>query len=321
MYQIDRSFTRLTPVIDFSDVKIDASTPDWCILGSPPSHLKAVHCPALIRAWHERLVQALSNPTQIETRNGYRRIQVLGCAIFNVDLRSRVGLWVWNFDESDRPVLDRAPDESVAALGAPFEDFWVTGYQAGVLRTLVAHFPSKGQTCQDYVNWASACLVELCWTDEVQEKVRTQIATDLALDAQVLEIASQIRLGAAEAVPARLEQYNHVLRNRRDFLQLQQEAPNLIALYAMLTDDLNHSLELTQSMKQMLRKAGLGTAVWRLLSRVGTQWIQAFLPYFDQKQQALSECAIEIIRLATAFGTRELPPTEVLHALIQMQIS
>ncbi|MBV5332899.1 PcfJ domain-containing protein, partial [bacterium] len=75
--------------------------------------------------------------------------------------------------------------------------------------------------------------------------------------------------------------------------------------------------EQTRSMKHYLRERGLGTAVWRLLSRSGTQWINEFLPYFDQDRQPLSECAIEIVQMATAFGTQHLPPQELLHALIQ----
>jgi hypothetical protein len=97
-----------------------------------------------------------------------------------------------------------------------------------------------------------------------------------------------------------------------------QESPHFIALYALLSDDLYRHMELTASMKYALRERGLGAAVWRLLDRVGTQWIHEFLPYFNQERQSLADCALEIIQMATAFGTQNLPPMEVLHALIQL---
>ena len=40
---------------------------------------------------------------------------------------------------------------------------------------------------------------------------------------------------------------------------------------------------------------------------------------FDgHNSQSLPECAIEIVQMATAFGTQHLPPQELLHALIQL---
>ncbi len=318
MYLIDQSFTRLAPAIDFSDMTLDAPANSWCVLGSPPKHLLPVHSPVLIKAWHERLVHAFVQPTQVENHKGHRRVQVLGNAIFDVDARGQVHLWSWTFNERDLPALEQFPDRSVVAVGVPYQNLWMGNYRAGVLRSLVARFPAQARLCQDYVDWASQALLALCWTEEVQEQVRAQIATALALDAQLLEIASQIQLSTRQRTPVRLEHYNHVQAHQQHYLQLQQESPQFIALHALLSDDLHRSMELTASMRYSLRKRGLGAAVWRLLSRVGTRWINEYLPYFDQEREPLYACAIEILQMATAFGTKDLPPGEVLHALFQL---
>ena len=68
MYQINQNFTRLAPAIYFSDVALDANA--WCVLESPPKHLMTVHSPALIKAWHERIVQALVKPSQVKNHKG-----------------------------------------------------------------------------------------------------------------------------------------------------------------------------------------------------------------------------------------------------------
>lgn len=319
MYQIDQSFTRLAPAIDFSDVALNAPAGTWCLLGSPPKRLLPVHCPALINAWHERLVRALLQPAEVETRKGHRRVQVMGTGIFDFDAQGRVHLLQWTFNELDLPELQKLPDHTVAAEGVPYGDLWMAGYRAGALRSLLAHFPGQARLCKAYVEWVSQALLALCWTEEVQADVRAQIATALALDTQLLAVACQIRLSTRSRQPVRLEHFNHVLAHKRHYLQLLQESPQFIALHGLLADVLDRRMELTQSMKSLLRQRGLGAAVWRLLSREGTQWIHEFLPYFDQSRQQLHNSAIEIVQLAATFGSQVLPPRELLHALMQLR--
>lgn len=318
MYQIDQSFTRLAPAIDFSDVVLKGADPGWCLLGNPPQRLLGVHCPALIHAWHERLVQALAHPTQVETHKGQRRVQVLGTAIFNFDASGQVHLWIWIMNEHDLPALEMVPDHAVVAVDVPYQDLWLKGYCEGAFRRLVARHPGQAGLCQDYVAWAARAFSELCWTPEVQLQVRSQIKEALALDAKVLDMASQIQLSARPRLPLRLEQVNHVLAHQAAYLKLAQEAPQFIALYALLADVVNLRFEPTCAMKVCLREHELGAAVWRLLGRIGTQWINEFLPFYDLRRQPLHACAIEIVKLAAAFGTQAMPPKESLYALMQL---
>ena len=318
MYQIDKSFTRLAPAIDFSNVVLEGTDPGWCLLGSPPQRLLDVHCPALIHAWHERLAHALAHPTQVETHKGHRRVQVMGNAIFNFDARGQVHLWLWAFNGDDLPALERLPDHTVVAVDVPYQDLWMKGYAGGALRSLSAMHPGQAELCLDYVAWAAGALNELCWTPEVQDQVRTNIKEALALDAKVLELASQIQLSARPRLPLRLEQYNHVLTRQTVYLKLEKEAPQFISLYALLADEVHLRFEPTYAMKYCLREQGLGTAVWRLLARTGTQWINEFLPFFDLQRQPLYSCAIEIVKMAAAFGTQALAPKVALHALMQI---
>jgi len=141
--------------------------------------------------------------------------------------------------------------------------------------------------------------------------VRAKITEVLALDIQVLAVAEKM----CRIQPIRLADYNHALARQ---LILAREAPQLIPLYALLAEHMPFGDGASADMKVFLHQRGLGAAVWRLLCRVGTQWINEFLPYFDQKRQSLADCAIEILQMATFFGTQGLPPSEMLHALIQL---
>ena len=320
MYQIGQSFTRLEPQNDFSNVALNQGTQGQqvtrgangdSVLGNPPKHFLPVHCPALIDAWHARLLHALANPTQVETRKGHRRVQVLGGAIFDFDENAHVHAWQWTFNEHDLPELARFPNHTVAAVGVPFLTHWMDCYKLGALRTLSANHPGQSKLCQDYVDWATHEFIDLCWTDKVQVAARAKIAEVLALEPQVLAVAEK----ACFTWPVRLTHYNRALARQQT---LACEAPQLLPLYQLLASSLTLGEDPSADMKRFLHLLGLGAAVWRLLHHAGTQWMLEFLPYFDQARQPLDECAVEIIRMAVAFGTKSLPPNEVLHALIQM---
>jgi hypothetical protein len=211
LYQIDQSFTRLEPQIDFSSAAKNQTIGELCVLGDPPKLLMALHCPALINAWHERMVQALTYPTQVETRTGHRRVQVMGTAIFDFAPDGQCYAWRWTFNDYDLPALERLPDHTVVAVGVPHQALWMDGFREGALRSLMAIYPGQPSRCAHYVNWANKALIELCWTDEVQTRVRAHIADILALDRQILDIATQIQLTALPRTPMRLEEFNHVM--------------------------------------------------------------------------------------------------------------
>ena len=163
MHQIGNSFTRLEPAIDFSGVALqdDPTTP--CVLGDPPARLAAVHSPALVNAWHAKLILCLAEPTQTEQRKGHRRVQDLGSAVFDFASDGTVQTYLWKFNENDLPALVLLPDTDVIAQGGPYESLWMNGFKEGALRALQPHHPGRADLCQDYVEWAHSNLVSRCW--------------------------------------------------------------------------------------------------------------------------------------------------------------
>jgi hypothetical protein len=319
MYQIGNSFTRLQSSIDFSEVQNLSVVDAACVLGVPPPQFSSVHCPALVNAWHERLQAALEQPVQVELRRGHRRVQILGDAIFDINATGVVCVYGWVFNERDVQELDEIPSNSVVAKGVPYQGFWMTGWRESAFRTLLSINPGKVALCQGYLARVNAQLLELCWTALVQEQVRTSLAQALDLDGELLTIAQSIQRCTQPRIPVRVEDYNHVVACKQQYKTLAREAPQLICLYAMVFDSIEDGVEVTQGIKQLLTSRGISPAMWRLLTRAGTQWMHEFLPYFAPGDQGhvSTHIAFELLKIVQAFGTSELPPTYLIHALLK----
>jgi hypothetical protein len=318
MYQIDKSFTRLQSAIDFSSVAIDETSRAIRQIGNPPAELVAVHCPSLLNAWHARLCQAMDEPTQTEVRKGHRRVQVLGNTIFDFDDLGVVHAWRWSFNTADLPALTAMPDRTVVAEGSPYQSQWITGHTEGFLRSHQAMHPGKADRCKAYAAWATGEMLRIFGTEYNQSRVRQHVEQALALDPQVLASARQIKPSVLPHSPVPLQQYNRVLQDRTRLVRLASEAPGLVPLYELLAPELEESGEVAEQMKRLLADHGVRPAMWRLLHRVGTGWIESFLDYFDLDRQTTSMAAIEILLMAQAFGTAQLVPAVGLHALVQL---
>lgn len=193
-----------------------------------------------------------------------------------------------------------------------------TACDKGALRTLRQWHHGQDDLCQTYVAWAQQALQDLVWTHSVQARVRRRIATVLALEPALLDIARRIQLAPAPVLPLRLDAYNHVVAYRQDYATLDREAPQLIPLYALLARELGGAGEVTARMKAYLGRHDIKPAFWRLLCREGTRWLQTSCSYFDFHETTRAAVAVELLALAQAFGTTRLAPPWLLHGLLQL---
>ncbi|WP_168226713.1 PcfJ domain-containing protein [Rhodoferax sediminis] len=317
-YQMGNALTALQPTIDFSALLPRGTPSQPCVVGPPPPALAGVHAPVLINAWHKVLLRCLAQPTQLELRAGQRRVHVLGAAIFDFASDGTIQVYVWQFNECERLALVRLEDQSVVVQGVPHQALWMDGLRQGALRTLRQWHHGQDDLCQTYVTWAQQALQDLLWTPSVQARVRRRIATVLALEPALLDIAQRIQLAPAPVLPLRLNAYNHVVAYRQDYVTLDREAPQLIPLYALLARELGGAGEVTARMKAYLCRHDLKPALWRLLCREGTQWLQTSCSYFDFHEDTRAAVAVELLALARAFGTARLAPSWLLHGLLQL---
>lgn len=323
MYQIGNAFTRLVPVIEFTEADLRAGSATACVLGEPPAEFASVHSAVLINAWHAKLQRCLAEPVQVEQRKGHRRVQDLGSAIFDFNMDGMVHAYKWSFNENDSPALVPMPDYSVVAEGGPFQSLWMNGFKEGALHALRQNHPGQAALCQDYVEWAQGELERQCWGLATQVTVRAQIAIAMNFDPQLLAAAKRVQLSGRAFSPVRLDTYNHAITNRQDYLSLSREAPQLIPLYALLVDELTlydpeARQQVTARMQNLLVGNDIKPALWRLLCREGTQWMKEFLAYYDFDRQTPAVVAVDLLQIGQAFGTAQLVPTWLLHAFIQL---
>jgi hypothetical protein len=131
-----------------------------------------------------------------------------------------------------------------------------------------------------------------------------------------------------------------VVTYRAGYESLQKEAPGLITLYGLMareventrygsiTSDSNNGGtvdgtnanagdQVTQMMRRILSDESIQPTTWRLMCRVGTDWMKEFLAYYNFGVVAPCDIAADLLRLVQAFGTQGLVPPWLLHALMQ----
>jgi hypothetical protein len=199
----------------------------------------------------------------------------------------------------------------------------MNAFKDAALHALQPLHPGQSELCQRYVAWANAEFIALCWTPMVQDAVRERIERDLALDAELLEIASDIQITAQPNSPVRLAAYNHVVKFASKFRTVKKDNPSLIPLFALMAEDVQMfdcvpSIEVLAAMKISLLNNGIEPAMWRLIAREGTPWLKECLAFRDFEYETLGMCAVDLLTMAQAFGTKHTVPTWLLWAVMQL---
>jgi hypothetical protein len=322
MHQISNTFTRLLPAIEFADSAFTQGHDTVRVLLDPPAMFDAVHSPSLLNTWYKKLQDALCQPVQVEQRQGHRRVQVLGTAIFDFAPDNTLRVFVWDFEQNDRVMLTEMPARDVVIRGVPYLGLWMQRFTLGATRALLRRHPDTVELCRAYVTWAQAELQSRCWDQDTQDRVRYQIAVELDVDLCVKAFADQVDVSEAPT-PMRVSFYNQAVQFGLDCHKLEQEAPHLLPLYILMAGSLTSAdagieWEPTARMQRWLLQRGLQPATWRLLCHAGTQWITEFLAYFDLKQQTRASSVLEVLLMAQAFGSQQLAPAWLLQALVQL---
>ncbi len=100
--------------------------------------------------------------------------------------------------------------------------------------------------------------------------------------------------------------------------RLIDETPQLLTLYRLLESVLPTEGERTEVMRRHLWEQGVRPAMWRLLHKVGTDWMTEVRPFYLRGRQRHAQVAIDILRVAQAFGTHSLVPLWLLKAFLSL---
>lgn len=100
--------------------------------------------------------------------------------------------------------------------------------------------------------------------------------------------------------------------------RLIDETPQLLTLYRLLESALPTEGERNEVMRRHLWVHGVRPAMWRLLNRVGTDWMNEVRPFYLRGRQRHAQVAIDILQVAQAFGTHSLVPLWLLKAFLSL---
>ncbi|MDZ4123060.1 MAG: PcfJ domain-containing protein [Hydrogenophaga sp.] len=98
--------------------------------------------------------------------------------------------------------------------------------------------------------------------------------------------------------------------------RLIDETPQLVPLYELLKGVLPHNGERAEVMRLHLVRAGVRPSMWRLLHKVGCDWMAALLPFYKRGPLWKATAGLDLLLLAQSFGTHSLAPGWLLHALM-----
>jgi hypothetical protein len=88
--------------------------------------------------------------------------------------------------------------------------------------------------------------------------------------------------------------------------RLINESPQLVPLYELSKAVLPHDGERTEVMRLHLVRAGVRPSMWRLLHKVGCDWMEAMLPFYKRGPLWKATAGLDLLLVAQSFGTHSL---------------
>ncbi len=309
------------PLIQLTQAKCEVRDPagETGRLGSCPRAFRAVHVPWLVDALCQTMQAAIDRPAQVVRMGSLRQVHILGMAIYSsMDSQDQVDARLWWIDSEHQLKLGAVAARHVSAL-PPSRDTWLHFYRMGFAAALQrSRADVEERLREQYTNWVFRRVRLLFWSVPIQRRVREQIALTLRLDPVVLQLARSVQLGLRASQVVTLAAYHHVQQYRRQYQTLRQETPGLIALYALLHDQLPGQGESTQELKRYLISQGLRPAFWRLLCREGTFWLLEFLDYYPDSDDQRADALCDLMLFVQLFDDHRLPPRWLIHAALQV---
>jgi hypothetical protein len=266
----------------------------------------------------QRIGSILACPVETEQASGgVRHLQVMGGFIYQMAPQGTVACYAWTQDEQQCWSLERRKESTVVAEGGPFESRWTLPLGQGLRRILNERHPHHALDVRQYIDWLLAQMVHHHWTTPTATRVRAQVKSALALNAQVLSNLRAIFAGATGRNP-RMADYNRALPRQQEDARLLTEAPQLLALYALVEPDLPPQGARPAAMKDYLIAQGIKPVTWRLLHQHGTAWMQEFMPYFEASVSG-PQRAINLAHLLQLFGFRHGLHLPLMHRLMHLR--
>lgn len=296
-----------------------------CVLDRIPPEYRDVHQPALVNELDRRLAHLVRDPVQTRTLTPQcRLVSVMGSVVYAIGPDGRTVANAWSTDPSRQGgdiwlALRPCCDCDTPIVDLPARDDWLWPFKQGFIDALrlgsngLIDYCDRGGPTNCYAHWVIERLRRRHWKPAIRRATRSRIAAAMALEPSVIEIAQRIRLKNFGGGRVSVEAHNHVIEHRADYLKLERENPQLMALYALLHRDLGRQGEPAERIKARVIAHGISPAMWRWIHHYGTAWLPAL--FHRQKHMPVQE-TLDYVHAVQRFGWTQRAPRDVVDAFI-----
>ena len=289
--------------------------PAW--LNPVPQAWGHVHDAALVAELDRRIVAWMQCPVDVENTPTGRRLQVMGGFMYDLAVSGDISCYRWVLDDAGQEQLEPCKASTVVAEGGPFESRWTLPLAQGLRRVLSLRHPHHALDVRHYTDWLLAEMVAHYWTDAAAQRVRAIVKETLNLNHVVMHHVRSM-LAASTGRSARMADYNRALPREVEDARMFKEAPQLLTLYGLIEVDLPSEGARPAAMKAYLQDNGIRPATWRLLHQHGTQWMQAFMGYFEDSTSG-PQRAINLVHLLQVFRFQHSLNLDLMHSLMRLR--
>lgn len=287
------------------------------VADAPPHALADVHDPWMVMRFWERIEHALAEPVVVDLSLGYRRVSVMGLAVFDCLPDGSVITSRWMQFPDAPPTREFGYEADYVLDGTPHAWTWLDMFKQDFALTHEWKFDVASSIREAYVAWLFCRFKAYIRRHVDMRVVRATVREALALDPWMRSIAHRLyRPSGPAEMSTSYAAYNLVVRHRAAFESLDREAPHLVALFGMLVEAPNFpsSGEPTARLKAYLVGThGLSQRTWRVLANGGRRLLAEFLPFYRTASVAAT---IDLLRVLEALGCRDAPPRWLLWSFL-----
>ena len=293
-------------IADFFEDRINYKD-SYCVVGDPPPREKHLHQPEFVNRFWERLINQIRNPLIIEHKNGVRKVQILGQALYTFDPNGLVKVDIWRIDQKRGAYLEPTSQNTVSILGVPFRMIWFAQFKIGFAFELARFLSKNPDDLNQYVDWVFMRFRKLIRSHCDLRVLRQKVAKGLSVNPFIIEVARRIRRTTNSKKFVSANDYNHIVVHLEAYKILWKEAPQLIPIYSIFVEepDFPTGTEPTALLKKYLSSYGINSSMWRLIVNSSNRLI---LHAFDFYKGKASSAIYDYLVMLQLLKFRHQPP-------------
>ena len=248
------------------------SCPIWAL---PPAPLLPFRSTFLSNQLWRRLLKVTAAPAKIvHLTPSWRAVQVTGCAVFVEGPSHEIHILLWDLAGGVQPFLHKLESRRVILTETPYRILWLQRLGELATAEVCEYHRHRDRliplgTAASYSAWIFEQFARALLKHVDLREMRQKCAQALDLRPDHVRVAHRLAFIGIARGKATFADYNKAVRHADAMADLNQDAPTLVPLLGVLSDEPNFPVhgEVTAKIKNYLMALDLSAYVWRLLLR------------------------------------------------------